>query len=163
MYDLTQEVNKIGDNSIRTFVKELLDIIPSHFWDAPSSSTGKYHPPDEHTKGGLVLHTQRVCKAAEVLMRASFPPIEMDVIRASCILHDTARFGLDEKPSIHSLGNHAELAAAFIEKEGAGRLDVSKIQSCVKRHMGKWGKEPPETKEEWIVHLADMVASQYMP
>ena len=161
MYSLGEEVLRIHNLEIRKFVDKALLEAPPYFWTKPSSSTGKYHPPDEHGEGGLVLHTKRVCKAAEVLMKAQAPPIQMDVIRASCILHDIARYGLGETPSQHSLQNHAELGADFVKMMGGPSTLF--IEECVRRHMGKWGKEVPETKEEWIVHLADMIASQYTP
>ena len=158
-------VGNIKDSEIRRLVEVALQKAPAHFWTKPSSSTGKYHPSDEQCSGGLVLHTRRVCQAAEILMKAYPPPFHTDVIRAACILHDIARYGLNEVPSVHSLREHPELGAQFI---GTLNTDCSPIlaryiQDGVRRHMGKWGRDKPQTIEDWLVHLADMIASQYNP
>jgi hypothetical protein len=33
--------------------------------------------------------------------------------------------------------------------------------NAILSHMGRWGVDRPKSEEDWIVHLADMIASQY--
>ena len=163
----TAAVESITTLELRTLANHCLDKLPEHFWTQPSSSSGKYHPEDEHGPGGLALHTLRVMKVAEILIRASQPPIYANAIRLAAMLHDAARYGLNKKPSPHSLDEHPELSAEFLrecylEKQDTPPLAL-KAYNPILRHMGKWGKYRPESPEDWIVHYADVIASQYFP
>ena len=46
------KISRIEDPELRRLVEACLDQVPNHFWMKPSSSTGKYHPKDEHLPGG---------------------------------------------------------------------------------------------------------------
>lgn len=161
------ELFRINDKYLRDMTKKALDEAPYYFWTKPSSSSGKYHLPDEHGEGGLVLHTKRTCAAAEVLITAWTETIDFNVVRSACILHDIGRYGFTRIPPYHSLKNHHVLGYKFImEMDGydqsmTDNSEWEHVAMCVRSHMGKWGEYPPVTGEAWIVHLADMVASQY--
>ena len=153
----------------KDFAKYCMDKAPPHFWTKPSSSSGKYHPPDEHGEGGLVLHTIRVEKIAEILIGGSTAPLWVDAVRLAALLHDVARYGLEEEPDEHSNDSHPELAEKFLircweEQFPAlppGFLGVA--CQAIRRHMGRWGKHDPITPEDWIVHNADNIAAKYVP
>lgn len=159
-------VENITTSELRTLANYCLGKLPEHFWTQPSSSSGKYHPEDEHGPEGLALHTLRVMKIAEILIKAAQPPIYVDAIRLAAMFHDAARYGLNTTPTSHSLKEHPELSAIFlmnfiIPKGLTPALEVA--YHAILTHMGKWGKYKPESPEDWIVHYADIIASQYTP
>lgn len=165
-------IPKFEDPALTGFAEYCLDKAPKHFWEKPSSSSGKFHPPDENQPLGLALHTHRTLKAAEVLILAWAPKPNADIVRLACLFHDIARYGLEETPSEHSLSQHPEEGANFllcrVEEYHNLNPSISLLRSTVERaaqavasHMGKWGYTKPKRVEDYIVHLADMVASQY--
>ncbi len=161
--DLNKEVERIQDEEIRNFTKECLEKAPPHFWYRPASSTGKYHDPKENESGGLVLHTKRICRVAEILMEAWMTPLNKDAIRSGCILHDICKYGSGYSATKYTLNNHPQLAADLISKIGEDKYakeKVDAIASAIRCHMGKWGGPFENRFENLIVHLADVVATQ---
>jgi len=159
--DLEEELNRIRDEEIRKLTKECLDGAPSWFWIRPASSTGKYHSSDENITGGLILHTKRVCKIAEILIEAWMVPINADVIRSACILHDIAKYGLGIYSTKYTLPNHPQLGGEFIKKIAGDKYKekVENISNAITSHMGKWGFSFENNPENLIVHLADVIAT----
>ena len=174
MNALKEEVNRILDPTLRELTEFVLERhIPDTFWFRPSTSSGKYHPPDENSRGGMVLHTQRVCKIAELLMKGYPPPFRADCIRVACILHDMGRYGKGGKAPHSMLREHpiigaemfTEAANAYVESLREEQLsEISNLSICVieyaiKSHMGKWGMDKPKSPEDWIVHFSDLIAA----
>ncbi len=185
---LQLECDKFFRQELKDFALYCLGKVPSHFWTKPASSSGKYHFPDENGEGGLALHILRVCKVVDILLKAK-NTVDLDAVRFACIFHDVGRYGLKEKPEKWSLKEHPELGVKFLEDcistynwpieivegmMGSGMsltgveltykiVQLSKIKNAILTHMGRWGTVKPETEEDWIVHLADMIASQYKP
>lgn len=161
--DFEKELFRISDKYVRDLTRKALQEAPEYFWTKPSSSSGKYHLPDEHGEGGLVKHVKRTCAAAEVLLKAWVTPVDFDVVRAGCILHDIGRYGFTEEPPAHSLKTHPYLGWKYLNDIEASAEDTKfkEVIHCVESHMGKWGPVSPGTREAFIVHLADMIASQY--
>lgn len=156
------ELGRIRNIEVRKFVSNCLLKAPEHFWLKPSSSTGKYHLKDEFCEGGLIKHTKRVCSVAEILMRASTYPINYDAVRAACILHDICKYGSDSTASEHTVESHPYLAAKLL-KEIPGPLPGKEIIiNAVERHMGKWGFNKPKGIEDRVVHLSDVIATNYV-
>jgi len=165
-----EELEKIEDEGIRNLTTECLKRAPSYFWYKPASSTGKYHHPDENEFAGLLLHTKRVHKVACILVEAWDPPVSLDIVQSASLLHDIKKYG--EGTSQWTVRNHPELGAAFILKVYKDtnltepKIEVvEEISNCIRYHMGRWGashdfKEDPKA---WIVHLADYIATQYIP
>ena len=174
---LQERINKVEDEKLRVLVQDCVGDLPRHFWMKPSSSTGKYHPKDEHLPGGLVLHTCRVVDTAIQLYESHYFDVSKDELIVTCILHDCARFGLDEKSTMHSIKNHATMGEWYfrtksMEVDDTGKHIVDygvpdesleRIAQSIGRHMGRWYTPGPESPLDWIVHLADMVASGYFP
>ena len=153
---------------LREFAVFAFERLPGYFWDKPASSSGKYHPPDERGVAGLSLHTYRVCRVANLLINAK-NTVNIEAVRLGALLHDSGRFGLGLRPEFHSVSNHAELGAKFLVgciKDFPNVDLLSKdtlviAEHSILTHMGRWGKPTPSTDEDWLVHLADMVASGY--
>lgn len=159
-----EELNKIQDEEIKQLTKECLDNAPPHFWYRPASSTGKYHAPEENEQGGLVLHTKRVSKMGELLIAAWWKPVNADVIRSACDLHDVCKYGDGYSASRHTLNNHPQLGGQFIRIIASAKYDMQKVEAianAVSSHMGKFSNNPHDDSDEsLIVHLADLLATE---
>lgn len=119
------------------------------------------------------MHTLRVVKLSEILLISAVPPVGVDSVRFAAIFHDVGRFGFEANPAEHSLKDHPELASKWLEEQVAHFLSKDRIRDpifrtlletalrAIESHMGKWGRSKPSSKEDWIVHNADMIASQY--
>lgn len=166
MSDIEQfrdELGRMRNSVIRDFTKECLSRAYEHFWLRPSSSTGKYHLPDEFSKGGLIKHTKRVCRAAEILMRASSASINHDVVISACILHDICKYGDNIIGTEHTVSNHPQLASKLLKSIPIEFPEKYLIINAVERHMGKWGFSKPKSVEDRIVYFSDIIATNYIP
>lgn len=158
-----EELNKIKDVEIKALTERCLKGAPPHFWYKPASSTGKYHSQDENEEGGLIIHTKRVCKVADILIETWPVPIKADVIRSACILHDICKYGDGYSASKYTLSNHPKLGGGFVKSLAGDKFDGTKaedISNAIISHMGKWGSGPfNNSPENLIVHLSDIVAT----
>jgi len=163
---LVHYVNKIEDEQIREFVFYCLFFAPRSYWLAPSSPSGKHHPIDECLEGGQLLHVLRVCGYAEVLLQIREELyINKDIIWASCVLHDVAKFGLNDDLPYKTNHEHYELAEVFLRGVAKyiciDREDLYRIVICIMSHHGRWGKHEPKSDAQILVHEADAIASMY--
>jgi len=161
--EFAEELEKIKDEEIRNLTEECLEKSPAHFWYRPASSTGKYHSPEENEVGGLILHTKRVCAAGEILIDAWMEPINKDVIRSACILHDICKYGTGTSSTRWTLNNHPELGGKFIREITGDKYDkdkVNTIANAIAYHSGRWGKTFEKKDENLLVHLADVLATR---
>ncbi len=169
------ELVAIRNAELRALVRHALESAPAYFWTAPASSTGKHHPPDSNGVGGLVRHTLKgiwftvkFCEAYD---------IQHDSSVAAFVLHDWTKFGLEAKMETGRnrpfYKDHARICAKQLSGHYAGWIEHlsipdseplsalwSEMCSSIQTHMGRWGPEPPVTAQQWIVHLADMAASE---
>lgn len=168
------ELERIESQVIREFAMECLAKVPEYFFVAcPSSSSGKYHPSDELSGNGSVLHTKRVCRLIPEFTAAYDVQHNNDLLLCAGILHDSFKQGV--KKSGHTMVNHPLLAAdsaAEVYKSDVGKFigitrdEAAMIYRAVLYHMGKWGKGKcakslcDYSREEMCVHLADVAASR---
>lgn len=165
------ELNLIKSPFIKDFTVFVLGKIDDTVWEKPSSSTGKYHPPQSLGFEGLLRHTKAVCTIAKKLCDVyDLNETECDVVFSACILHDCLKYGLPTGSNTDK--NHAEIAAKFIEILSRNKPNtqeeseqISAIVQAVKKHYGKWTTyttlDFPEDfgKIEQVVHLADVVSA----
>lgn len=178
-------LSRIEDKTTRLFVAKALRKGPKYFWTAPSSSSGKHHPVDEHGDGGLALHTVRVFNVAEAMIASIDGEISVsfihsnkpgtssysevnghvnpDVIRAGALLHDLYRYGTANVAELTTNKAHPEIAGSVLAIMDEEFDSKTLIVRCVERHMGRWGQVLPNSIDEWIVHFADTVATKYYP
>lgn len=178
---LESEINMISDANIKSFVKSILMRADS-FWEIPSSFSGKYHPMDEHNKGGNVLHTKRVLRAAKVICDSyTLLEEERDIVYAACLLHDLTKGtkSKDDSTSFSYDPMHPYTVGNFVkkcqdhDKKFAGESQsstlfvsediVQSILRLVRCHLGPWSPVPetvPITYLDIIVHLSDNLASK---
>lgn len=172
IHALSDLVALIPHPQLRKLTDRVLTEAPTAFWQAPASTSGKYHPAECRQRGGLVKHTRAVFVIAKAMM-AAFGYTEKEdrysVVLAGALLHDSHKVLTTEA---HTTFEHPLLAAAVIgEQADEMRLPqavVAELQHVVSAHMGRWNtsrhsdtKLPlPESETALILHLADLIASR---
>ena len=157
------EVDAIYDEEIRdSVVRTFLDGCPPYFWEKPTSSTGKYHSPDERGKHGNWLHTKRVFAAyanmSESYLEAhKITEKEREAGKAAALLHDMMKYGWPSDNNEHTVNNH-DIIAANVAKHIGGCSN--EVYLLIHGHMGSWGEGMvPENERQWLFHLADKSAA----
>ena len=152
---MDEVVNTIKDEDIREWTRIMFKNAPEGFWYTPASPSGKYHPPDERLEGGTFRHSIRafyiLSKLCESLQDV-YDENDCSMMQSAILLHDICgEFGR----------NHAELVRIYYEDVGlkAHTDKYPHIMNMIERHMGRWGKTPPKTNMEWLVHYADNIAA----
>jgi HD domain len=168
---LESEIEGIQDEAIKALTKAVLLKVPDYNWTLPSSSTGKYHPMRDRAAYGNTYHTKDVVKFALVIADSKGyyigaekegDRLMVDKVRCAAILHDCAKYGLAKYHTQYTLNDHPAIAADLIEVVRQNfplGLDGIDIAQAVRRHTGRWGNPKPETELDWIIHLADNIAS----
>lgn len=170
-----KELSWIQDDKIREQTATMLKHVAPEFFQAPASSTGKYHPSYALGEGGLYRHTcAAVGIAADLLglewFKDKFDDNRRDYILAAIILHDTCKSGIcwDSKYTRH---DHPVQAAKFIEMNLEGEENqefVNTVGRLIASHMGQWNAArwdrtvlpKPEQDDEMFVHMCDYLASR---
>lgn len=164
------ELRLIFDSNIREFTRLCIIAAPDYFFtDCPASSSGKYHPLDELSWDGTIIHTKKVFTVAYTLCRGLGCEDYRDEILAASIIHDLRKQGL--KSTGHTTKNHPDLAAKLVDEvQDATQLlndnSYSIIRGCVGYHYGPWStgewiKDLTDyTSAELCVYLSDYVASK---
>ena len=141
------ELSKIKDLDFRYAVQEILITAPDDILKMSSSSTGKYHPPDEFQDIGMIKHIKRFAAYAEEAIRMYYDDKDtkygfcLDVLVATAILHDSIKRGM--KNGKHTVKKHPIYAYELIQKymtdsglEGNDKLKYLSI--CCLWHEGRW-------------------------
>ena len=165
-----REINLISNEELRKAVKSYMeDCVPDYFWTDGASSSGKYHPKFSQGEGGLVRHTKAVVMFAEELLRMSsyayMPEIYKDYVIAACILHDTAKYGVEEydKAEYKNHARNASEAFFYYCVEVIEYIPHYLLLNAIASHMGQWSTEKedrPLTSVDRCVHMADYMASR---
>lgn len=165
-----EELDLIYDYNIRRFTEICLIVAPDYFFtDCPASSSGKYHPLDELSWDGCIIHTKRVVTVAYLLSRGLGCEEHRDIIVSGAIIHDLRKQGLER--SGHTVRNHPDLAAKLVEdvQRDTNILNNNQfnmLRNCVGYHYGVWGSGKwvkPITDfsmEELCVYISDYIASK---
>ena len=165
-----REINLIVDEELRMAVKCYMDEeTPDYFWTDGASSSGKYHPQFSQGEGGLVRHTKAVVLFAEELLRMSsyayMREEYKDYVIAACILHDTAKYGIDKFDKAEYKNHAAKAAKAFAEyaEQVMDYKPSEFLLNAIAAHMGQWStdkEDRPFTNIDRCVHMADYIASR---
>ena len=142
---LNDQLNLIASQFIREWTKATLEKAPDWFYNAPASSTGKYHPACTIVTGGLVIHTKRVVYIANKLCGGmGISGIEKDMVISACILHDIAKTGKGGYGTFEDYENHPINAIKLSAPADNSPLQeyVPKIWELVKYHMSLWTPDP---------------------
>lgn len=147
----------IQNPELRDYTRNFLETeTPEYFKEIPASSTGKYHPKYALGKGGLIRHTiAAVYFGYEIskLEYLCFTQADRDKILCALFLHDTFKQG-DGTAAGNTVADHAKIAADKVApKDGY-------IAGLMLSHMGQWGYNKPGGLKQFVVHLADYLASR---
>jgi len=158
------EIDAIYDDELRDLtLKTFMDACPPSFIEKPSSSTGKYHSPDERGKYGNLIHTKRVfaeyCSISESWVElGAITPEQKEEGKAAALIHDMMKYGWPSENNEHTVNDHDVIAADVALNLGEMQDDVVRL---IATHMGSWGEGPnPETRNEILLHTADKSAAR---
>ncbi len=164
------ELGMISDSRIKEFTKLCLASAPDYFFtDCPASSTGKYHPINEISWDGTIIHTKKVFNIAYSLSRGLGIEESRDSILSACIIHDLIKNGWKGGPWV--LKNHPKLAAELVDRiqqdtQLLTEEEYNIIRGSVFYHYGPWttravSKPMDEyTLEELCMYISDYIASK---
>lgn len=169
---LSNELTLIKDAKIKEFTAKCLSEAPEYLCEIPTSSTGKYHPPQCNVKGGFIVHIRRTihfaCLAFESYgwLKQPDKDIKMDLIIAALLLHDIGK--KDQYKEYWEYYNHPIVASKMIEKnkDMIDPVCFKAINDMVLYHMGAF--TPKSIKKEiekytlsqLIVYQSDFLASR---
>lgn len=153
----------IDEFAIQEEVARLTCQAPDYFWRVPASTSGYHHPICREPRG-LWAHTLMLSTVIERLRDSLvecevLSPRQIDYAHAAAVLHDQRKNGDPADPAEKSVGDHDLRMGGVIRRESALPEAVAR---AVESHMGAWYDGPaPEAELEWLVHVADMVASTH--
>ena len=163
-----KECQEIQNKELHNILQNTVYNIPGYFYIIPSSSSGKYHPADELSDGGLLLHTLKTVKVAEVLAPMySLTDYELELCKVALLLHDSCKSGKVTNCG-HTEFLHPIFAAELVVESNPKNKTAKKVAKLIKTHMGIWTTskyskyklQKPKTKLQKFVHLCDYVASR---
>lgn len=173
---LEEEINLIGNNSLKKSLRTFIDKWESKLIHMPCSFSGKYHPPEERGSGGLVLHIKRMCKLANGLKtQLSIDDNSFDILIAAIILHDMSNLMIYEMNDEGKwIGNrelykewHEELSYAMFIPHFAPDVPLTsdlplRLQALIHSHTGGWTPQnkQPYRKLEIILSTLDYIDSR---
>jgi hypothetical protein len=167
---LEGELKRLTDMRFRDYSLACIEEFPKYFWTAPASGTGKFHPEDENTEGGLVTHTRRVIRMCEHLsVLHSLNYIEKDVLLTAALLHDSYAKGLNSHSKNTSTDPYHPLyvpqkfpymgfSDKYIEEK-----EYDEIMLAVVSHSGRYSVTKSlnsDKKIPKILQVADYLASR---
>ena len=112
--------DKMHDKDFHDWFVAFITAKDDVYWKTPSSSTGKYHPPDEVKEWGQLLHCKRLCHLVDSVCRMNEENFEdtqfaYDILVAGSIIHDLYKAGLEgteeRTNKLHPQMIHYELTA----------------------------------------------------
>lgn len=164
------ELDLIFDLKIREFTVLAIQAAPDYFFtDCPASSSGKYHPIDELSWDGTIIHTRKVFSVAYDLCNGLACSDSRDLVLSASLIHDLRKRGVTE--GRHTVKYHPQLAADLVQEVHSCTNIIPDeqaeiIRNCCGYHYGPWSinpwKKPLEkyTPEELCVYLSDYFASR---
>jgi putative nucleotidyltransferase with HDIG domain len=136
--ELFEEINKIKNPEIYSFILEVLENTDPRFWISPCSSSGRFHPHEDNGESGLIRHLIKASYISEQFGgRAMFSDYEMDIARTATLLHDICKDGNpwgDSTDYRHGIIGAEFLEDFYLEDKTAKQL----ILDGVRYHMSPW-------------------------
>ena len=133
-----KECQEIQNKELHDILQNTVYNIPGYFYIIPSSSSGKYHPADELSDGGLLLHTLKTVKVAEVLAPMySLTEYELELCKVALLLHDSCKSGKVTNCG-HTEFLHPIFAAELVVESNPKNKTAKKVAKLIKTHMGIW-------------------------
>lgn len=158
------EITTILDEELQQKTTEtFLKGCPDHFWERPSSSTGKYHAEDERGEFGNWIHTKRVFVTYLVVSRTYLAQhlitdYEREAGKSAALLHDMLKYGWPSERREHTSNRH-DVIGSNVARDIGGLPE--QVWGPIHAHNGAWGEGiTPSSDNEQILHMADYVASK---
>ena len=154
---LIMELESINDPWLR---KEIIDLVlaaPKWFFTIGASKTGQHHPQYAQGEGGLLRHTVATIKLAKILSGVAYLQLseyQKDAYIAAAAIHDLHKYGTDDEPDDKIGRNHGFSASQLITGTHPFIADI------VRTHMGEFGPSKPRTIHQFMLHVADLLASR---
>lgn len=175
---LAEELSLINDSSILDFTRSMLYQADSCFWTAAAGNVPDEYPPDTYEEGGLIVHTKRMVRlAAQMGIAQGLDDTEMDMVICASLIHGLTKVVEVEGTVVYdhfhayTIDKMVAYRRAMDEQSGSEAhsttiwLDddiLADILRMVRCQKGIWSPIPetiPSTTLEWIVHTADLLAS----
>jgi len=164
-----EELGSIKSKDLRSLASFVLDSLTSSFF---TLDAGYEHFKDERGKGGLVLHTKRVCKVGEKIIggKKSSRCFDPDIVRLGCLFHDICkpssnhpeegfRYFLSLVDSIET--THPQDLDPYFNNPKSLVFKIKVVARTIRAHHGRFGWYRGVYTEDRIVHLADYIAAFY--
>ena len=154
---LIMELESINDPWLR---KEIIDLVlaaPKWFFTIGASKTGQHHPQYAQGEGGLLRHTVATIKLAKILSGVAYLQLseyQKDAYIAAAAIHDLHKYGTSDEPDAKIGRNHGFSASQLITGTHPFIADI------VRTHMGEFGPSKPRTIHQFMLHVADLLASR---
>lgn len=166
-----REIANINNEEMRHFVEWYFNTkVGAWFWTSGASASGKFHPVFTRGEGGLVRHTRAAALILEELLRlntyAYMNEEFKDLARVAILLHDTCKYGTQDKEDHDFYRNHGKCAAncvAYAWECYFNEPCSAFLYHAIASHMGQWvedKEDKPFTPLDRLVHLADYIASR---
>lgn len=166
---LQPEVQRLSDVRRQTLVNLLLREGSDKFLTWQSSSTGKYHPQDEVTPKGMLIHVKRCAYIASDIARMyGLPePLGDDVLIAGSLVHDLWKRGRENNEE-HTQRDHMVISYEKVkDNDGvADDLFTYLLANACLHHEGRWTPgeayrlEATPTIYATAMHTIDMITSR---
>lgn len=114
---------------IQNIVEKIIINTPTIYFGASTSSTGKHHPKVVNGLTGLVRHSVATMLTAKefldndiimkVFQMSELSELDKEIILAACLLHDNAKYGVEEKDGdekYYTLGEHPRLFKKLVKR-----------------------------------------------
>ena len=160
---LKKELSYIDNSNLRKSVENIiLKTYPDNAIK-PASSTGKFHPYCDSGIGGNIRHIKVVFRNI-IIIHESIPEMDRDCLIAAATLHDLMKYPDNRE---HTSKDHPKLIGDMVKAEyesienNEELVESLKIvERLVRSHMGKWGNPTPAKVDEYMLHIADLLASK---
>ena len=167
------ELERISSDNMKKLTKFMLTWFADDFYETPSSSSGMYHPPDEHNGMGFILHNKRVAWwCVEFVKEHALSSKARDILIVSSLFHDLGRVDyIKRQKQRHNISkSHGKIGwAMMVEAIKLSNIDIKglpikEIKDAIEKHMthwdSRWGGEMPTTKISFLFATADYCASR---
>jgi hypothetical protein len=176
---LMEEIDTIGHDPIRAFVRSILLAAPEWFWKAPSSFEEDGVFQDEAGEGGLLVYLKRTMKVFDLLaVSSNLTPEERDIGKAAILIGQMDKYNEDaEKNLTYNIWNAFSVCTkidkivefnALWGKDGISNTlaisgeQIDQIKRVIRVQDGKWTTPPevrPRNTLELMYHQALYIAS----